>query len=235
MILHHSKEFSRHANTYDSNTFVQKEVARHLVSNINSMPKTILDLGCGSGEVYRNITWPIEHFCGIDSSHEMSALHPESANIKIINADFESPFIKNELNTHYDLIISSSALQWAKDIEAMIRFSSSHAKEVAFAIFTDKTFEDIYRLSGLQTFLPNASALIELCKNYFTCHYEIKQFKLYFEDNLSLFRYIKTTGVSGGKKQLSIAQTKALIHNYPHTYLEFEVLFVWGVPKKVKL
>lgn len=58
-----------------------------------------------------------------------------------------------------------------------------------------------------------------------------KRIASFFEDNLSKFRYIKKSGVSGGKRRLSVAQTKALIQNYPLEYLEFEVLFVWGVSK----
>jgi malonyl-CoA O-methyltransferase len=53
-------------------------------------------------------------------------------------------------------------------------------------------------------------------------------YRLKFEDNLSKFRYIKNSGVSGGERKLSFKDTKRLIENYPHKYLEFEVMFVWG-------
>lgn len=234
MILEHIKEFSRHAHSYDTHTSVQKEVAKYLVASITSQPKRILDLGCGSGEVYKNIDWEIEHFVGVDSSQEMSAKHPKCKDICIINEDFESPQLVQKLHPPYDLLISSSALQWSKDIEKMAQWSSFTCKEGAFAIFTDKTFETIYTLSGLEVFLPNATTLITLFEKYFTCKSEIKTFKLFFEDNLSAFRYIKQSGVSGGKKRLTISQTKSLIQNYPLAYLEFEVLFLWGVPKVTK-
>lgn len=231
MILEHIKEFSRHAHSYDTHTCVQKEVAKYLVSKLSSKPKRILDLGCGSGEVYKNIDWDIEQFVGVDSSHEMSQKHPTCKDICIINEDFESPHLMQKLHPPYDLLISSSALQWSKDIEKMVQWSSFTCKEGAFAIFTDKTFETIYTLSGLEVFLPNAPTLITLFEKYFTCKSEIKTFKLSFPDNLSAFRYIKQSGVSGGKKRLSVSQTKLLIQNYPLAYLEFEVLFIWGQPK----
>ncbi len=128
-------------------------------------------------------------------------------------------------------MISSSALQWANDIEALIAQFSLRCEEGAFAIFTDKTFETIYTMSGLPTFLPHAQTLIMMFEKYFACQHEIKTFRLFFDDNLSKFRYIKKSGVSGGEKRLSVAQTKALIQNYPYEYLEFEVLFLWGKPK----
>lgn len=43
-----------------------------------------------------------------------------------------------------------------------------------------------------------------------------------------MFKYIKKSGVSGGEKQLSYKETKQLMHTYPLSYLEFEVLFVEG-------
>lgn len=231
MILEHIKEFSRHANSYDNLTSVQKEVARYLVSQIGSSAKTILDLGCGSGEIYKNITWPIIHFDGVECATQMSAKHPAAKEVRIIHEDFESPQLAQSLLPQYDLIISSSALQWAHCLENMIAFCASTCKEGAFAVFTDKTFETLYRLSGLKTFLPNSKTLAALFEKHFTCKHEIKTYKLFFDDNISKFRYIKQSGVSGGKKQLSVAQTKALIKNYPYEYLEFEVLFIWGVSK----
>jgi malonyl-CoA O-methyltransferase len=41
-----------------------------------------------------------------------------------------------------------------------------------------------------------------------------------------MFRYIKKSGVSGGKKRLGYKEMKALMKHYPLDYLEFEVLFV---------
>jgi len=230
MTSHHIKEFSRHAHTYDEHTFVQKEVARELVSRINSLPQSILDLGCGCGEVYKNITWPIGHFVGVDYSAAMSAHHPTCKNVTILHEDFESPRLLEALTPPYDLVISSSALQWARDIEAMIRLASLTCKEGAFAVFTDKTFGSLYEISMLPTFLPRASTLIAQFEKYFTCKSEVKTFRLFFEDTVSLFRYIKKSGVSGGEKKLSITQMRALMKTYPHLYLEFEVLFVWGKP-----
>jgi len=231
MISHHIKEFSRHAHTYDEHTLVQKEVARYLVSCIQGAPQTILDLGCGSGEVFRNITWSIRHFIGVDSSAGMLLGHPTCKKVSTHCADFEATSWQERLAPPYDLIISSSALQWSRDIEAMIRFCALTCKQGAFAIFTDKTFETLYECSGLPTFLPNAQKLLSLYETYFTCKYEIKTFKLFFDDNRALFKSLKKSGVSGGQKRLSITQMRSLMNNYSSNYLEFEVLFVWGSPR----
>ena len=232
MTAKHIKEFSKNAYRYDEHTSLQQEIAHYLLSHIDSKPRSIIDFGCGSGAVFKQITWEVERFIGVDNAAQMCERHPKGEGVEIICENFESPTLFAQLKPPYDLFISSSALQWASDIESLIAQMALNCKEGAFAIFTDKTFETIYAMSGQPTFLPNAVALIKLFEKHFTYQHEVKTFRLFFEDNISKFRYIKKSGVSGGEKRLSVAQTKTLIQNYPHEYLEFEVLFIWGASKQ---
>jgi malonyl-CoA O-methyltransferase len=52
-------EFSEHANDYDGNNIIQRIVSRALVREVENNPKRILELGCGSGQVYRQIDWDL--------------------------------------------------------------------------------------------------------------------------------------------------------------------------------
>jgi len=226
--MKHINEFSKQSTTYDENSTIQKRVSNHLLSKLTCKPKKILDLGCGTGYINKNIDLDYNMFVGVDSAKGMCEQHPTSSKIQILNDDFESVHLQDVLKKQapFDLVISSSALQWAKDIKSIIKFTSSITDNIAFAIFTDKTFKDIYEITGLQTFLPKAQGIVSLCKEKFDIEYEIKTYKLFFEDNISKFRYIKRSGVSGGEKKLSLKQTKKLIEAYPHKYLEFEVLYI---------
>ena len=56
------KEFSKNAKNYSRYNIVQKKVAKKLISKIKNNPKNILDLGCGTGELYKLIDWNIEKF-----------------------------------------------------------------------------------------------------------------------------------------------------------------------------
>lgn len=230
--MNHTKEFSKHSKSYDSHTIVQKQVASHLVSKIISRPKTILDLGCGTGEVSRTISWKYDKLLGVDEAIGMCDKHPKSENITILHENFESDSFMQHVKSYenFDIGISASALQWSKDIENTLAFLRESTKEVALAIFTDNTFADIYSVTNLESSLPNAHRLIEIVKKYFIMTYEIKTYKLLFEDNVSKFRYIKKSGTTGGVRRLGVVQMKNLIKNYPHDYLEFEVLFIWGNP-----
>ncbi len=232
MLPKHIKEFSKNAHTYDRHTSLQREIAAYLLSLVESFPSSVLDLGCGSGAVYKQLPWDVKQFVGVDSADTMCATHPKGTNVTIVCQDFDSPALWEGLHQTYALGISSSALQWSSDIEAILKQLSFTCKEGAFAIFTDKTFEALYEYTGLQRFLPNAKTLQKVAENYFTCKSEIKTFQLFFDDTLSLFRYIKQSGVSGGEKKLSVEQTRHLIRNYPHLHLECEVLFLWGKSKQ---
>ena len=228
--MKHTKEFSKRADSYAQSNIIQKQVSTYLLSKVKQNPKKILDLGCGTGDINSKIDWNYDKFVGVDSAKGMCEKHPASSIISIINSNFEDKkFQKNILNdAPFDLVISSSALQWSENIEQIIKFTSLLSTNIAFAIFTCKTFKDIYNLSGLKTFLPNAQEVIELTKKYFDIEYEIKTYRLEFEDNISKFRYIKKSGVSGGERKLSLKKTKKLIENYPYDYLEFEVLFLYN-------
>ncbi len=223
----HVNEFSRRANSYIKYNSIQKEVVKKLVQNIKTKPKNILDLGCGAGAVYNTIDWNIDRFVAIDQAENMCILHPKNEKIVLLNEDFENPKLLEDIG-YFDIVISSSALQWAKDIESVIENISKISNHIAVSIFCDGTFKTIYNLTNMQSFLPNSTYIINLFEKKFKINYEKVVYKLDFKDNISKFKYIKQSGVSGGKKKLTFKQTKELIKNYPHTYLEFEVLFVWG-------
>ncbi len=226
MPSYHSREFSKQALNYTKHNIIQKVVVKNLIKNIHSKPKTVLDLGSGSGAVYAEITWKIEKFTAIDSATHMCSLHPINSKIDLINEDFETSTFK-----HHDIIISSSALQWAKNLDLLFQKIVTNCNEMAFAIFCDETFKTIYELTKLKSILPNKHELLKLLNSYFTFDYEVVNYKLNFKDNISKFRYIKNSGVSGGERKLNFKETKELIDNYPHNYLEFEVMFIWGKPK----
>ncbi|MBE0491445.1 MAG: methyltransferase domain-containing protein [Sulfurospirillum sp.] len=225
--MNHIQEFCRFAKNYDAVSLIQKEVAKELVNKITDAPQKILDLGCGSGAICRELLDDYELFVGVDNALAMCELHPKSDHIMLIHNDFECEdfFLHVKNYAPFDLIISASALQWSKDLEKVLQRCKQLSSRILFAIFSDGTFASINQHAGLKSFLPSSDALTSLISRYFNVAVSIKKYKLFFEDNISKFRYIKRSGISGGVKRLSVAQTKDLIKNYPHEYLEFEVCF----------
>jgi len=227
----HTDEFSKRAKSYQEHNIIQKKVVKKLIEGIKSKPKNILDLGCGEGAVFKLINWDFEKFVGVDKAKNMCSLHPHHDKLILENSDFEDPSLYARLGD-VDITIAASSLQWAKNLENTIKEIAQHSDEIAFAIFCDGTFKSIYELTNLPSFLPVCDDLVKMLSTYFYIHHDKQYYKLEFEDNLSKFRYIKNSGVSGGNRQLSYHDTKKLIAGYPHSYLEFEVLFVWGKTKR---
>jgi malonyl-CoA O-methyltransferase len=224
----HQIEFEKYAKTYDSNANVQKKVAKELVGKLNFKPKKILDLGCGTGEVYKNISWKIDKFIGVDSSKTMCDIHPKEKNVELLCEDFESVgfFEKLKKYDNFDLIISSSSLQWSKDIKKVFELSRQLSKRVAFSIFTDGTFKTIYEITKRESFLPSYDTLVLDSKVFKNRRVEKKVFKIDFDETISMIRHIKMSGTGGGNSVLNYKEIKYLIENYPYKYLEFEVAYI---------
>lgn len=227
------KEFSKYAQSYDKYNIIQKKVAKKLINKIDSKPKKILDLGCGSGELYKLINWDIDLFTAVDISKKMCNIHPKGKTVQVVNADYEDDSLYKKVlkNKKFDMVISSSSMQWCSDLEKVVKSISSISTNCSISIFCRGTFKTIYDMTSLKNFLPNYQEVINIFKKYFNLEYEVENYKLNFPDNISKFRYIKRSGVSGGKRQLSYKETKNLIENYPLDYLEFEVLYIKGISK----
>ena len=230
------QEFSRFAKQYDNHNIIQSQVAKRLVSMIDYKSYThILDIGCGSGSIYKNIIKTdisFEQFIGADLSLEMLNLHPNSSKIKKISFDFNN--IKNfeQIKTFdYDVVVSSSALQWSKDLNFTLKEISKLSTQFYFAFFTANTFSTLHKTTKLQSPIYTKEFIQDSLNRYYNSSLEIINYQLYFNSVYEIFQYIKQSGVSGGKKRLSYKEIKQVIKNYPLNYLEFEVLFIKATKK----
>jgi len=225
------QEFSRFAHEYDSHNMIQAEVAKSLAEQLSSSHyATILDMGCGRGEVYKNLeknNSSFEHFIALDSSRQMLELHPSAHKIEKIHADFNrlQTFENISLDKN-SLIVSSSALQWSKDLDFTLGHLSQKSSLAYFAIFTANTFKTLHQTAHIASPIYSETVLRDTIQKYYHATFELKEYRLYFETVREMFNYIKKSGVSGGEKQMTYKQTKQLMKTYPLDYLEFEVLFV---------
>jgi len=222
-----STEFSKHASQYNSVNSIQEKVAQKLLSYVKIKPKNILDLGCGSGVVCKNINWEYEHFTGIDFAQGMLELHPRSDKIEAIYGNFnDNRLFENLLNYKYDCIFSASALQWSDNLERVCKNIAQLSTPVALAIFTANTFATLNKSAGLKSMLLESSEIEKIQKKYFNATFEVVNYRLDFASTRDMFKYIKESGVSGSRKVLTFKETKRLMYEYPLSYLEFEVAFI---------
>jgi len=226
-----SSEFSKHALHYDLHNSIQNLVIEKLLSMVLTQPENILDLGCGSGALCKKIDWQYKHFTGVDFAPGMLELHPKSKVIECINGDFNDEMLFQSLQSKkYDYIFSTSALQWAKNLENTFKHIENLKAPIALAIFTSNTFKTLNRTASLNSFLSSAEEVEQLQKKYFNlAKFEVVSYKLEFESVREMFVYIKRSGVSGSRNILSFKETKRLMLEYPLSYLEFEVAFITSV------
>ncbi len=222
-------EFSKYAHTYERYNIIQEQVSDELLSLLKYKPKKILDLGCGRGALAKKIGWEIEYLLGVDFAKNMLELHPKASNIECVYGNFDNPELYEHLFLYdFDYILSASALQWSNDMDALFgNIAKLNFDDFAFAIFTADTFKTVYKTAGIVSVLRDAETVIKLAQKHFSCKYHINTYTLEFESNIEIFRYIKRSGVSGNRGVLSYKQTKELIKNYPLSYLEFEVVFLY--------
>ena len=137
-------QFSKYANEYQNHNIIQQIVAKSLVRELKIKPKRILELGCGSGQVYNHISWDIDFYKAIDFSVSMCDLHPKGEKIVVKCFDFDTEEFLDEIkNDAYDIVLSSSALQWSKDLSKIIKQLSMITKEINAVLFTSNTFKTI--------------------------------------------------------------------------------------------
>ena len=74
-------QFSKYAKEYKSYNIIQQICAKSLVRELKSKPKNILELGCGSGQIFSNVDWEFDKYLAIDGSKQMCELHPKAKNL----------------------------------------------------------------------------------------------------------------------------------------------------------
>jgi len=234
------KEFSRFAHQYDQYNEIQAAVAKTLVSKLPKVSfPDILDLGCGSGAVAKNLEesqYDYDTLTVFDSSQTMLDIHPHSEKITKVCGDFNKVnFIESLPWLKYDLLLSASALQWSTDLDRTFALLSQLSETAYFAIFTSGTFKTLHSIAGVKSPIYKSEVLKEKIEKYYKeAHFELHSYTLSFDSVREMFRYIKKSGVSAGEKKLGFKETKRLMENYPLGYLEFEVLFVGCVSQRTK-
>ena len=231
------REFSRYAYEYKRYNVIQKSVAKKLCKLLDKNNyKKILDLGAGDGAIYENLfeqNITFSNFVALDFSKEMLDIHRSDKTIEKVCLDFNkinfsSTFTANE----FELIISSSALQWSSNLSEVLKEISPLSNKFLFSFFTANTFKTLHGIINMNSPILKKEEILDSLDKFFEYELEVIEYKIDFDSVHEMLRYIKRSGVSGGMKQLSYKQMKKLMLEYPLSYLEFEVIFVKVIRKK---
>jgi malonyl-CoA O-methyltransferase len=222
-----STQFSKYASSYGSYSIIQSKVVSKLLNGQDTHDKVVLDIGCGDGAVSKALNFKFKNLTAVDFAKGMIELHPKRDNIETLIGDFNNQdFFSNLPKKSYDMLISSSALQWADNIEGIFKNIAKLDIPYRLSIFTSGTFLTLNQTAGLKPLLRSSEEIKELAKKYLDAEFEVVNYRLEFDSTREMFRYIKKSGVSGSRNLLSYKETKQLMRNYPLNYLEFEVMFI---------
>jgi len=220
-------QFSKNAKTYDDFNIIQAKVIEKLMQFIINKPLNILDIGCGTGTLYKSINWELEKFVGLDFSQEMLDKHPNDSKTILLCKNFNNPESFEELKIYnFNRVVSSSSLQWADNLDSVFYNISKLNTPISFAIFTSGTFKTLHKVASINSPLRTEDEIKNLSEKYFDANFELLNYQLAFPSVRSMFQYIKKTGVSGGENKLNYKELRQLMKEYPLDYLEFEVLII---------
>jgi len=225
-------QFSQYAKDYNNFNIVQQIAAKALVRDIKNKPQKILEIGCGSGQIFKYIDWNFTKYVAVDFSPQMCKLHPKDKNVDVFCFDFDSEDFFNFLkNNKFDNIISSSAMQWSKDLPKLLSRLKQSSNKVDATLFTSNTFKTIQKITNSSSPILSIEEIKDAFNKHFICDFEVHNYNLEFDNKKDLFDYIKKSGVSGNKASLDFKKAKKLFKEYNLNYLEFEVIFVNAVSK----
>ncbi|PAF51880.1 hypothetical protein BKH43_01215 [Helicobacter sp. 13S00401-1] len=220
--------FNAKALSYATNSDVQLELAKILCKNIESdlTNKTLLDLGAGSGNVYKVLKDKnFKNFIALDSASNLLALHPKAPNITFIHKSFDE-FNYSSLDKD-TFICSNAAMQWSANLDSLLFKLSKSKCELALSLFTSETFSKLHAHLNTTSPLRSKDEVTTLIKKHFGTFKILKSFskRLQFKTQKELLSHLQDLGLLGGAldKTLSYKQAKRLLA-LPFLDLNYEAL-----------
>ncbi|MDO4440736.1 MAG: malonyl-ACP O-methyltransferase BioC [Moraxella sp.] len=246
MINHHidtdkvAQNFAKAHPTYAKSAIVQQAMCHHLMKLIathlpNAHPKRVLEIGCGVGNLTAIYTkrWQLDELY-LNDLYDFGTQHHQA---KRLIGDIESLDLPS-----VDMVLSSSALQWIKDLPRLlshIYHALPDSGVLAFSSFGQDNLKEIKALTsvGLDYHsMTDIKAMLQVVGfDVVATDYHPKI--LYFDHPKDILRHIKDTGVSVGTQAWTRSSLSAFYEGYDRFAtdkgypLTYDTLFVVAIKR----
>ncbi len=127
--------FNSSSSSYNDNAFLQNEIAGRLAEKlkvISIKPKTIIDLGSGTGLLSEKTAkiFPNSNLICVDFAQQ--SLLTNSQNLKVCADAYNLPFSSNSI----DFIVSNLMMQWCPDLKTLLNECFRVLKPQGLILFT---------------------------------------------------------------------------------------------------
>ncbi|MDB9744148.1 class I SAM-dependent methyltransferase [Fibrobacterales bacterium] len=234
-----SSDFSRAANSYSSNSTIQKKMADKLLEQVKrsrqQMTETTLDLGSGIGylrKAFEN-SFPSSNFISNDISHTSLAL--QTSNNCVVSDFSKLPFQNQSINN----CISNAALQWSPSLEDSFQEINRVLKKngvFCFTLLGKNHFCELDEASQISNFKFSSpiqkysSTEIESIiqkLNWTLINKEEHQVESQFTTITEMLRHFRNTGVRANQKQSVPVKTLSKNWTQSDTTKQFPLTWSW--------
>ena len=217
--------------SYDLVADVQNLCAIKLMNQLKTnlpefSPSSILDIGTGTGYVTKELVknFPSSKYSLNDIAPNMLKLAQEN-----LSSLIEAQFILGDMETidfpHHQLIIANMSLQWANDLNALLKKLYSSSDVLAFSCLLDGTFNEwakIFEKLDLASPIRNYPSNQEL-ENYLLSlnptkyFFDVTEYTLEFANPYLFIQYLKNLGANYTKEEIPINSLRKILKNYKNS------------------
>lgn len=204
-LSHIARRFARACRTYDDEAVAQQKICRTAAGYLAEITEslsvnTALEIGCGTGgfteylqSMFSSAIWTLNDLC-----EESVAIASRFAkgNTIVIAGDAE----KISWTSHYDLIVSASAVQWFRRPDAWIAAMANIQEEGGILFFTTFLPETLFEIRSITSkgldYPTTDDWRVWLADYYDVVLIKDEEIVLTFDTPMDVLKHLKLTGVT---------------------------------------